>query len=397
MTNRQHDIERYVRGEMSAGEMHAFEREALNDPFLSDALEGAQNTNPANFLYDLKDLKSSVAQRSGKRRPKIISMWNWSIGIAASLLLIAVSGVYLIGKMANEKRPMAQRENIDPSAYGLSANDTLEIIMPSVPTAIASAEVPEHVRRIERVAARGRVRREAEREVEVNLTDPATIQIQEESEEQSTVGATSAPLSLNPRVIKGTVISAEDGSALPGVNVVVKGTNMGTITDAEGKYSITLSQPDQKLEFNFIGLKSLVAETRNKTQVNVTLTPDYESLTEVVVTGAAINEAEHPTYNLAEPKGGRNAFSKYVEKKLIYPEQALKNEVEGRVTIQFTVDEEGRLGNFKVINSLGFGCDDEAIRLIREGPAWFPSKKNDKAVAEEVKVGLMFDIPDKKD
>ena len=123
--------------------------------------------------------------------------------------------------------------------------------------------------------------------------------------------------------------------------------------------------------------------------------PDYESLSEVVVTGAGAKETGQRTYNLAQPQGGRDAYSKYLEQKLIYPEQALKNEVEGRVTIQFTVDDKGRLSNFKVLNSLGFGCDDEAIRLIREGPAWFPSRKNDKPVAEEVKVGLKFDIPNK--
>lgn len=392
MTKRQNDIERYLRGEMTAQEMHALEREALNDPFLSDALEGAQNTTADHFLFDLKELQSSVSNRAGKRKPKMISMWNWSIGIAAGLLLVAVSGIYLIGKLSGKRPALSENfENVDPSAFGnAGVYDTIEIVMPRVRPAVASLPEPARIARV-----RSGVRRQAEREVEANLTDPATIQIQREAEESVTNNTSSGYLSFNPKVIKGTVTSSEDGSGLPGVNVVVKGTNIGTITDAEGKYEITLHQPDQKLEFSFIGVKSIEAETRNKTNVNVSLTPDYESLSEVVVTGKEIRQEEDKTFNLAEPQGGKDAYTKYLQQKLVYPEQALKNEVEGRVTIQFTVDNNGNLSNFKVLNSLGFGCDDEAIRLIREGPAWSPSKKNDKAVTEEVKVGLKFDIPNK--
>jgi TonB family protein len=393
MTKRQNDIERYLRGEMTAREMHALEKEALGDPFLSDALEGAQNSQADHFLFDLRELQSSVANRSGKRRPKMISMWNWSIGIAAGLLLVAVSGIYLIGNLSDKQKALSENiENIDASVLGNTGSyDTIEIVMPRVRPAIASVSEPA---RIERVTT-GTVRHQAEIEVEANLTDPATIQIEREAEESASRTTSTTALSLNPRVISGTVTSTEDGSVLPGVNVVVKGTNIGTITDAEGKYEITLNQPDQKLEFSFIGVKSIEAEIRNKSHVNVALTPDYESLSEVVVTGKEIKHDEKKIFNLAAPEGGKDAYTKYLQQKLVYPEQALKNEVEGRVTIQFTVDNNGNLSNFKVINSLGYGCDDEAIRLIREGPAWSPSKKNDKAVTEEVKVGLKFDIPNK--
>ncbi|HEY0770185.1 MAG TPA: TonB family protein [Sphingobacteriaceae bacterium] len=393
MTKRQHDIERYLRGEMTSSEMHALEREALNDPFLSDALEGAQSAQPDHFLFDLQELRSSVANRAGKRKPKIISMWNWSIGIAAGLLLVAVSGIYVIGKLGDRRPMLAENiENVDPAAFGKSAYDTIEIQMPRV---WQTSRETAPIRRIERVATERGVIRHAEREVEVNLTDPATLRIEEAADEQPR-DMSSTAISVKPRTIKGKVTSAEDGSGLPGVNVLVKGTNVGTITDAEGNYEIVLNQPDQKLEFTFIGVKTVVAETRNKTQLNVSLTPDYESLSEVVVSGAAVKE-QHSTFNLAEPEGGRDAFAKYLSEKLVYPEQALANEVEGRVTIQFTIDLNGHIGNFKVLSSLGYGCDDEAIRLIREGPAWAPSKKNDKPVAEEVTVGVKFDIPDKKD
>jgi hypothetical protein len=55
------------------------------------------------------------------------------------------------------------------------------------------------------------------------------------------------------RVITGKVTSVEDGSALPGVNVVVKGTTNGTVTDAEGKYSLSAPASGGSLVFSFIG------------------------------------------------------------------------------------------------------------------------------------------------
>lgn len=392
MTKRQNDIERYLRGEMTMAERHALEKEALNDPFLSDALEGAEAGSLDHFIFDIKELQSSVATRAGRRKPRILSLWNWSIGIAAGLILVAVSGIYIVQQL--DKRPQQNElaEHVDMAALvGARSNDTLEIVMPRIRRV---AYRPEPLR-IERLRAEVSARR-TEREVEADLTDPTVIEIESEESPIAVVEPSTSPvLSLDVRTIKGVVTSAEDGSVLPGVNVVVKGTNTGTITDAEGKYEITVSQSNQKLQFSFIGVKTVEAETRNKSSVNVSLTPDYESLSEVVVTGKAVDAEENKTYNLAEPSGGKDAYTKYLEQKLVYPEQALKNEVEGRVTIQFTVEDNGSLSNFKVLNSLGFGCDEEAIRLIREGPSWSPSKKGNKAVAEEVKVRLKFDKPNR--
>ena len=63
MGDRKHDIERYLRGELSGEEMHALEKEALNDPFLAEALEGIEQAGPDNFLYDLHTIRRSVHDR----------------------------------------------------------------------------------------------------------------------------------------------------------------------------------------------------------------------------------------------------------------------------------------------------------------------------------------------
>lgn len=87
------------------------------------------------------------------------------------------------------------------------------------------------------------------------------------------------------RTISGKVTSAEDGSALPGVNVVVKGTTNGTVTDANGTYSVSVPSSGATIVFSFIGLTTQEIEVDGRTSVDVQMASDHQQLTEVVVTG----------------------------------------------------------------------------------------------------------------
>jgi len=86
------------------------------------------------------------------------------------------------------------------------------------------------------------------------------------------------------RVIKGTVTSAEDGLALPGVSVKIKGTNAGTSTGGDGTYSIR-ANPGQTLVFSFVGTSTQEKVVGEASVINVKLSSDAKSLTEVVVVG----------------------------------------------------------------------------------------------------------------
>jgi TonB-linked SusC/RagA family outer membrane protein len=89
------------------------------------------------------------------------------------------------------------------------------------------------------------------------------------------------------RTVTGKVTSEEDGSPLPGVNVIVKGSTAGTVTDSEGKY--TLSAPSNSvLVFTFIGLGSREVEVGERSTVDVSLSLDVKQLAEVVVTGTGV-------------------------------------------------------------------------------------------------------------
>ncbi len=90
-------------------------------------------------------------------------------------------------------------------------------------------------------------------------------------------------LAAQDRTVTGTVTSVEDGSALPGVNVVVKGTTIGTSTDANGRYSISVPGSAGTLVFSFIGLTSVEEEIGSRAVIDVRMSTDATELTEVVI------------------------------------------------------------------------------------------------------------------
>ena len=78
-------------------------------------------------------------------------------------------------------------------------------------------------------------------------------------------------LMAQTKVITGTVTEKEGGAPIPGVNVVVKGTTVGTITDADGKYSLEVPANAQTLQFLFVGMKSIEIPIGSETKIDVTI------------------------------------------------------------------------------------------------------------------------------
>jgi TonB-linked SusC/RagA family outer membrane protein len=90
------------------------------------------------------------------------------------------------------------------------------------------------------------------------------------------------------RVVTGRVTSTEDATPLPGVNVLLKGTTIGTATDADGKFSLSVPSNGGALIFSFIGLEAKEIEIGDRTTVDVSLGLDVTQLSEVIVTAAGI-------------------------------------------------------------------------------------------------------------
>ena len=91
------------------------------------------------------------------------------------------------------------------------------------------------------------------------------------------------------RSITGTVAASEDGSLLPGVNVIIKGTTQGAVTDVNGSYSITVPGPDAVLTYTYTGRIAQDQTVGERTVIDVKLANATQELNEVVVTGVAIS------------------------------------------------------------------------------------------------------------
>jgi TonB-linked SusC/RagA family outer membrane protein len=119
---------------------------------------------------------------------------------------------------------------------------------------------------------------------------------------------TSGYVSAQERNVTGKVTASEDGSPLPGVNVVIKGTAIGTVTDANGTYSLSVP-PAATLVFSFIGLTSVEAIIGERTIVDVQMSQDVQQLGEVVVTAAGIErQSKALGYSVEKVSGDKIAM-----------------------------------------------------------------------------------------
>jgi len=102
--------------------------------------------------------------------------------------------------------------------------------------------------------------------------------------------------------VSGTVTSSDGTGAMPGVNVVVKGTSQGTTTDSDGKFVISASSPETVLIFSFIGHASQEVTVGDRTVINIVLAQDVQTLNEVVVVGYGTQEKVNMTGAVASIK-----------------------------------------------------------------------------------------------
>jgi len=97
--------------------------------------------------------------------------------------------------------------------------------------------------------------------------------------------------------VTGTV--TESGQPLPGVTVLVKGTNTGTVTDVNGKFQITVPNADAVLQFSFVGFSTTEVTVGNQRDISVSMTEDAFQLDEVVITALGIKRSEKAlSYNV---------------------------------------------------------------------------------------------------
>lgn len=451
-------VNRYLNEELSSEEMHRVERHLLFCEFCSDALEGLSALpTPHRVNADIEQLKTMIGRRVREEKQRTtVPLWQtW--GVAAALVALLISTFVWVttfekgpegtspaesialkpaprNELAQEKAMENKSEETkseSPEAPVISAIPAEEESDESVPSPsqqskahqeqyLAQADVIEN-REImmeppvhiipEMVIPPAEAPVFNNQDSATGLPEPTLAEAKKDNallQEKASAKRSVADLSkASPagntsvivqkpgrQTISGKVVASEDGSALPGVNITVKGSTIGTVTDASGRYSLTGVPEGSKLVFSYIGYESLERPVQlSQAVVDASMNPDLKALNEVAITGYGTREREEKVYmNRAKPLGGFPNFKKYIKDNLKYPSEARQKKVEGTVKISFTVEPDGKLSDMQVLKSLGYGCDLEAIRLIKEGPAWKAAQKNGAPVAEKVQVNIHFEL-----
>lgn len=432
MSNENNDIKRYREGEMTPSERHVLEKRALSDPFLADALEGSEFIGSHEFSEDIIDLSKKINPNKVR--------WMTPLRIAASVILLVTSAslIYyfrsvetpimmatqqtMSGALADSigtKAPDSSstmlalaKEDIIEEKSPLTSQPRRDIIsssektlrkqppdMAGGATVVAESTVLQEESPKAVVSKQGETTSDqiSELKMEDSSKDKEAEMVSTERKKQSlSERAAASKATVAASILSGKVTAADDGTPLPGVNIVVTGTTAGTVTDPRGNYSIALPPGSASLTYSYVGMEPREINPLGNSKLDVQLNEDAAQLSEIVVKGQMIGavareELPTPVIRLATPVGGIRAYNKYLENNLHYPPEALEKKVKGKVTITFTVTTSGSLADFEVVRGLGYGCDEEVIRLVQEGPAWTPSLEDNAPVESEVRVKLKFD------
>ena len=95
---------------------------------------------------------------------------------------------------------------------------------------------------------------------------------------------------------------------------------------------------------------------------------------------------------MPEPIGGFDAFYKKIASQMKYPRQAQMRRVEGKVYVSFLIDEYGEMTQVQIAKGIGSGCDEEALRVMQDLPAWKPGRKNGKMVRVRMIIPIYFKL-----
>ena len=436
------DLIQYIEGKMSSGEAHAFERAALDDPFLFEAIEGAETISPEEFQADLATLDAGISIKNSKS-----SLWR----VAASIAILAIAGLSIwfinqgikpqeIAQNDSSQSPSLIDHNNTNETIGDSSNvedikiATQEIveIEPLELAPVAMAEVPmdkqsQEIKRKELINTSPASSKMSYSSFDdqkfepdgmaddsmLDQTDNFAVLEENEVIKKEDLAAFATKKTARSRTksfMKATGAVSRSGSRkepirilfgrvtddfgipLPDVNVIAFGKVKGAVTDLSGNYSLDSISDNTMLNFSSIGMPSQDIVVGVRDTLDVKLDEDAQSLQEVVVMGYGVSDEPTKGFNSASPIPDFKSFNAYIEENLVYPEEAISKGLEGRIVLQLTISPIGTITDIEVKRGLGAGCDEEAIRLIRQGPRWIPATRDGRNMESSIRVRMKFEI-----
>lgn len=359
----------YIQGLRKGKEAHRLEKESMKDPFLADAIDG-YNQVEGNHEQRIEQLRIQISARSTKKRNTYAIIWS----VAACLVIgFGISSYFLFLKETPEPVipiipqkeialvPTKTKTDSTPiSPVSMKQADKKDIIAKSRTTISKPPSAPITTMPME----------EETSDQMVAATDEEVIMTTGASDPESVKKMRIAKMAVIPTndIIKGKVTD-QKGEPLIGARVMYKGTNIGTVTDVNGEFSLLKKAENKQLTAQYIGYDPVEVPVDTSRTMLIAMNEDQKGLSEVVVVGHGVNKKANKD-NTPQPVDGKRKYLKYLKKNLVRPTDETCAQVKGKVVLTFLVNRDGRPFHIKVKKSLCESSDKEAIRLVQEGPDW---------------------------
>lgn len=405
------DIFNYIQKRLQPGKRHSLEKQMQKDPFLEDAVEGLSMLDEEMAEKDIKELNKRIQGRE-KSSKKL-----WITGIAASIALIAITTITFIA-IDNTRKSIEEMQ--------LSREEIPDVLTDdSVPGYLSEEETSKESETTTKEKTAGKAQKPVvEKNVEATKQKSESV-IDDFEFEEIIVDAEVAPepevsrfsseqteadedISLiivqedsqdSKNIIRGRVVDADNLEGLPGASIVVKGKNIGTITDIDGYFEIEYEgEQDVELTAAFVGMRSInfTAEDIHDDSVLV-MENEHLALEEVAVVGYGTKKRSKAgtdtdvtefDFIAAEPANGYRKYKRYLKKNAVLPDTASVSKL--TVYLSFDVNKQGNTENFEIIKSPSDYYSQKAKELIINGPSWKPATANDAVVVDRVTLEIQF-------
>lgn len=402
---------------MSAEEMNALEKAALEDPFLSDAIEGYTGNKAqreAGADKDLEDLSNRLKVRLGEDQKQVaVPLFKWWKA-AAVVILLAGTGV-LVYKLLNtnqHNQTLAKNEATVPVPPPLQDTLAGNIISLNEPAAAGILErnadqlpapAPKNTQSPGNIAAgketveSSQMTRSARRSVKNYKPemDQNTKDVEQESvnDQMATVSVqqTAAPSvkKVAPKSFSGKIVD-ENNKPVPFASVLVINSELGVSTDSNGRFDFSFSDSIATVDVSTTGYESARATLKTGlTNNEIKLQRNSDTDSKVIPTTKSrakntVTPAESITTTSpgTEPVTGWIEYNSYIAKNKRM--RSGREDVQEEVVLSFAIDNNGRAVQIKIEKPASPVSNAEAIRLLKEGPAW----KNNQQTRTTVTIRL---------
>jgi len=411
-------LENYLDGKLDAKTMNRVEREALEDPFVAEALSGL-SASPKRSLESIsllqKQLRDRVNQQQSTKKQSIITWQRLSIGSAAAVLFITVGIVYWM-KQVNYDKALNSSKKVEVALAPKKEQDSSisRAVMPEV-LSLPKEEVITKTRKAKVVLSAPDATASQDR-----VVVPAQADVKEQiaSRRASAFSASAVVMQNSQRsdIVSGKVVDEATGSPMVGANISARDSKgllkVVTSVDANGLFSFKMDDSivDSTITISSVSYDTQVLRIKSNQPLAIALKETSNTLNEEVVIRGYVKRNKEQTTGSSYIVSGKEV----VDVPVGNVDQLLQGKVAGlnivnntgapskshpiegwdhyfmyltnnnkfkgqprvgkSVELSFTIDTAGLAQNIKVVTGISSNYDKEAIRLMKEGPRWLQPK-----------------------